>query len=651
MSRWVAFVVAGALLGCGGDPPASPPCETDDDCPSGRYCADDRCERDCTSDEDCPTRCSARGRCEGTSDAGARCDEPADCDDGVFCNGAEPCESGACRAGAAPCPDRCDEDTDRCDDCPDIDGDGAADAACGGTDCDDTNPNRAPGLSEICDAIERDEDCDPTTFGVRDDDGDGSPDARCCNRDASGNATCGVDCDDADPTVSPRSVEVCDNKDNDCDGTIDEDAAPATWYRDVDGDGRGDDASTLVACVPPGGHVLVGGDCDDTTAARRPGLAETCDGLDNDCNALIDDGDIAGLGDNCTTVELGACSLGTLRCSGVGGPQCVRRNEPTAESCNALDDDCDGRVDETIAAIGSACSVPGALGVCAPGRQVCDGAAGLRCSSVAAPTVEQCSAADEDCDGNAYNGFACAPGSTRGCSACSGAFTGTQSCDGACNWASTCNVASTTTRWAGTDPRFTFPAVCTTDFPACPDYTGRVRSCGEQYCSCSGAFCCNPCTCAGQRCVFWQYDSPPGSFDGYGRLGAGVNRRVCVPSGYLASSFQFAHPDGRHYCLAGGGVTLAPGDYRARVRYQGEVFGSAVVLEVHDLTNRLIRGSATHVDGAAEVEVRFTHPTGACANYEVRVPIPFDSMSGNSMRIDVEWIELERLSPIRLPAP
>jgi len=57
---------------------------------------------------------------------------------------------------------------------------------CGGSDCDDANPSRAPGFPEVCDLDNVDEDCDPRTFGFRDGDGDGAADARCCNADPEG---------------------------------------------------------------------------------------------------------------------------------------------------------------------------------------------------------------------------------------------------------------------------------------------------------------------------------------------------------------------------------------------------------------------------------------------------------------------------------
>jgi hypothetical protein len=64
---------------------------------------------------------------------------------------------------------------------PDFDGDGTPSVEAGGTDCDDSNKDRAPARTEKADATDIDEYCNPTTYGRRDDDNDGAPDARACN--------------------------------------------------------------------------------------------------------------------------------------------------------------------------------------------------------------------------------------------------------------------------------------------------------------------------------------------------------------------------------------------------------------------------------------------------------------------------------------
>jgi len=70
-----------------------------------------------------------------------------------------------------------------------------------GDDCDDVDPNRHPGMTEVCDSD--DEDCDTTTFGNRDQDGDGFVDSACCN-----DTDCGNDCDDMNISIHPIQNEI-----------------------------------------------------------------------------------------------------------------------------------------------------------------------------------------------------------------------------------------------------------------------------------------------------------------------------------------------------------------------------------------------------------------------------------------------------------
>ena len=97
------------------------------------------------------------------------------------------------------------------------------------------------------------------------------------------------DCDDTDPGTFPSAVEQCDGVDQDCDGEIDE-GVTQTWYGDADRDGYGSQNATTTACEQPPDTSDIGTDCDDTTAEVYPGASEVCDGLDNDCNELVDDG-------------------------------------------------------------------------------------------------------------------------------------------------------------------------------------------------------------------------------------------------------------------------------------------------------------------------------------------------------------------------
>jgi hypothetical protein len=100
-----------------------------------------------------------------------------------------------------------------------------------------------------------------------------------------------IDCNDTDILSFPGAPERCDGTDNDCDGRADEAGAvdASVWYRDSDHDDVGDAASPAYACAAPPSYVAESGDCDDSTGDRSPLAEEVCDGLDNDCDGVIDE--------------------------------------------------------------------------------------------------------------------------------------------------------------------------------------------------------------------------------------------------------------------------------------------------------------------------------------------------------------------------
>ena len=216
-----------------------------------------------------------------------------------------------------------------------------------GGDCSDADVTRFPGNPELCDG--KDNNCDAvvdegvTTTFYRDADGDGFGSAVTVQRCArpAGYAAVGGDCSDADATRFPGNPEVCDLKDNNCDGPIDEGIPVTRFYRDVDKDGFGG-ATTLDRCMAPAGYVAVGGDCADADAARFPGNREICDGKDNDCNRLVDDGASATCGDGspCTqdTCVAGACTHAPLTGPACDdGSLCTRQDACVAGVCVGAD--------------------------------------------------------------------------------------------------------------------------------------------------------------------------------------------------------------------------------------------------------------------------------------------------------------------------
>jgi hypothetical protein len=100
----------------------------------------------------------------------------------------------------------------------------------------------------------------------------------------------GDDCDDTDGSVNPGARETCNAVDDDCDGEVDEEPTDGTtWYPDDDGDGFGDPDRAFEACSEPSGFVEVAGDCDDTAFEVNPVRAETCNDVDDDCDGAVDE--------------------------------------------------------------------------------------------------------------------------------------------------------------------------------------------------------------------------------------------------------------------------------------------------------------------------------------------------------------------------
>ena len=250
-------------------------------------------------------------------------------------------------------------------------GAGAAKCLCGAIagyvpqtgDCDDTNVSIHPGATEICNGF--DDNCDGKTdpansggcatyYADADNDGWGASGGTQCLCGPLDNFTVtqAGDCADNDPTIHPGATEVCNGKDDNCDGKTDE-GVLVLYFADIDGDGWGYGFGQLLCAPKAKFTAMQGGDCDDASTAVYPGAAEICDLLDNNCDGLTDENlpsatyfkDSDGDG-------YGNLYVSAILCGPIGGyvansTDCDDTNaavHPGAVEilCNGLDDDCVG---------------------------------------------------------------------------------------------------------------------------------------------------------------------------------------------------------------------------------------------------------------------------------------------------------------------
>ncbi|MBM4352940.1 MAG: hypothetical protein FJ109_03945 [Deltaproteobacteria bacterium] len=206
----------------------------------------------------------------------------------------------------------------------------------------------------------------------------------------------GLECD-AQPAVP--GTELCDGKDNDCDGKVDEE-----WPE------MGKSCTVGLGACAAAGSLVCAPDWLGLVCSAKPGLpeAEVCDGLDNNCNGKTDE-NWGNLGQACAA-GMGMCTnFGIFICNEAGdGEACdAEPGKPGDEICDGKDNDCDGKTDEKwYATKGNPCT--NGVGACATeGKLVCNfSGSGVVCDAVPGkPVDELCDGLDNDCDGKTDEDF------------------------------------------------------------------------------------------------------------------------------------------------------------------------------------------------------------------------------------------------------
>jgi hypothetical protein len=330
---------------------------------TGPTCTDEPCAQG-------DSQCTADGRVQSCVPGDDGCLEWSD---------PSPCTDGECENG-------------RCVGCIDDDNDGYGENCGTGSDCDDSNPDIYEFAPELCDGIDNNcdgnadeaysqlgQNCTVTQNGCT---GTGT---WVCNASEDG-----VRCEGSVST----STEVCDGQDNDCDGTVDEGYPQLGQSCSV----------TQNGCTASGSYVCASSqdrvECDAMVSTS----GEVCDGQDNDCDGDVDE-DFAQLGQSCTVNQNGCTGSGTYVCNGTGsGVECDATINTSPETCDGVDNDCDGQIDEDYGNLGSSCQ--NGNGVCAvSGQIVCDPSNqwSTTCDAGSPNTQdavrETCDGFDNDCDG------------------------------------------------------------------------------------------------------------------------------------------------------------------------------------------------------------------------------------------------------------
>ncbi len=257
----------------------------------------------------------------------------------------------------------------------------------------------------------------------------------------------------ADACVKTTGGEVCDGKDNDCNGKVD-DVAAAKLQSDVKHCGACNKLCNLnnayAKCVAgvcaidvcAGGYHDVNKKASDGCeymCVTSNGGTEVCDGADNDCDGSKDeDFNLTSNSKHCGSCNnacsfpnatgscvtgkctIGSCSTGYKDLDGLANTgceyKCPKWPPDTTDGCDGLDSDCDGTVDEDFAS--KACG--SGVGQCVQGKTTCQSGYS-KCTGGTGPSKELCNNKDDDCDGSTDENFnkLSDPRYCGGCTACS----------------------------------------------------------------------------------------------------------------------------------------------------------------------------------------------------------------------------------------
>lgn len=294
-------------------------------------------------------------------------------------------------------------------DCMDADGDGfGTGPGCRGMDCNDGNATAFPGAMEVCDGVDNncnrmiDEDQGQTMCGMG-----------VCLRMVD-NCVMGMRqmC-----MPGPMAAETCNGQDDDCDGVVDNGVGATPCY-------SGPMGTMGVGTCRAGSRGCPGGMMGACMGEVLPAM-ETCNGLDDNCNGMSDEG----LSSTCYsgpmgTQDRGRCRSGMRTCVGGMMSACSGEVLPTGETCNNIDDDCNGVVDDAIAPVACYSGPPGTMGVgrCRAGMRVCSGGMITACTGEVLPLgAETCNnMVDDNCNGIVDEGCGgCSPPANERCNAAS----------------------------------------------------------------------------------------------------------------------------------------------------------------------------------------------------------------------------------------